>query len=290
MPWPEGQTMRKQMRRTTARIAGLALAATWLALTQACDDSTQTPGGTLVGPEERTDAACTPACTGTACGDDGCGGTCACDTGVVCNAAHQCVAPTECTDTCEAAGWGCGSLCGTACGPCDDGITCIWNRCYTPPVEVSCDTCSLQLSLLAKEVDSSTGYLTSVSLAVDYLPETNEPHPRLADLRIYANGPVTLTGLVAGPALTDAGKELYNDPITGNPWKARADGSSQLLVLSFTNTNPLASGRVVDLTFAVDTDQQVPFKIIRRDQTFAPPEADAALQSSPYDAAVVVSP
>jgi hypothetical protein len=157
-------------------------------------------------------------------------------------------------------------------------------------VATSCATCSLQLSLLHKVVDSTTGNLTSVTLAVDYLPETHEPHPRLADLRIYANGPVTLTGLVPGPALTDAGKELFNDPITGNPWKARADGSSQLLVLSFTNTNPLASGRVVDLTFEMDHDQLIPFRIVKRDQTFAPADADAALQSSSFNAAVVVGP
>jgi hypothetical protein len=40
------------------------------------------------------DASCTPACTGRACGGDGCGGTCGdCDTGASCSSEGQCVAP-----------------------------------------------------------------------------------------------------------------------------------------------------------------------------------------------------
>jgi hypothetical protein len=109
--------------------------------------------------------------------------------------------------------------------------------------------------------------------------------------------PVTLTAVSAGTALTDTGKQLYNDPITGNPWKVRTDGSHQLLVLSFSNTNRLAAGRIGTLDFSIDepaltveAGKHLAFRIVARDQTFAPPDADAAIAGTPLDRAVVVVP
>jgi hypothetical protein len=66
---------------------------------------------------------CVPACTGKACGNDGCGGTCGtCASGQVCNASGQCGA--ACTPSCTGLVCG-GDGCGGTCGPgCSSGQTC----------------------------------------------------------------------------------------------------------------------------------------------------------------------
>jgi len=74
------------------------------------------------GTEDTSDAACTPACDGRACGDDGCGGSCGtCEAGASCDGAGQCV--PACTPDCE--GRFCGDDgCGGSCGTCGDGESC----------------------------------------------------------------------------------------------------------------------------------------------------------------------
>ncbi|MFA5431192.1 MAG: hypothetical protein WC329_08540, partial [Candidatus Omnitrophota bacterium] len=65
---------------------------------------------------------CTPSCTGKACGNDGCGGSCGtCASGYTCNASGQCF--TTCTPSCT--GKACGNDgCGGSCGTCASGYTC----------------------------------------------------------------------------------------------------------------------------------------------------------------------
>jgi len=65
---------------------------------------------------------CIPSCTGKACGDDGCGGSCGkCQTGDTCNSQGQCVA--TCTPSCI--GKVCGDNgCGGSCGTCQKGYMC----------------------------------------------------------------------------------------------------------------------------------------------------------------------
>lgn len=240
-----------------------------------------------------TNPLCNPACDGTTCGDDGCGGVCACAAGTVCNADHLCVDPSACQDTCAAAGWECGVLCGQPCGNASGGCVdasaaCFWNGCYVPPVASSCATCSLKLTVLSKTV-SASGNITEVKLAVDYDPEATEPKPRMIDLRLYSNKPVTLTQAVEGQALVEASKNFYTDPITNRPWKARADRSFQLLLLSLTNTNVIGPGRIAELTFTLDDPGPVPFRILPGGQVFAPPDADTALHSTSFADAVVVT-
>ena len=70
-------------------------------------------------------ADCTPQCEDRACQDDGCGGTCACDT----------KKPTPaCTDTCESLHQECGEVCGEACGSCGESEVCTDGQCACRPV------------------------------------------------------------------------------------------------------------------------------------------------------------
>jgi hypothetical protein len=150
---------------------------------------------------------------------------------------------------------------------------------------VSCNDCALRLSLVAKETTGDN--LTKIALAIDYAPSAQAP-ARMADFWVYANADVELTRVEAGPALADAGKSLFADPVSHNPWKKRPDRAYQLLALSLTNTTPIAAGRVATLEFSLNTPGPVPFKLVRH-PTLAPATADNVLDSLPFDSAVVVT-
>jgi hypothetical protein len=100
-------------------LRSLATSTCLLILLTACGSSA--PGGDaqLPGP------GCAPACSGRACGDDGCGGSCGtCAGGARCDGAFQCVpAQTACVPSCG--GKACGDDgCGGSCGTCAVGTTC----------------------------------------------------------------------------------------------------------------------------------------------------------------------
>lgn len=84
-----------------------------------------------------------------------------------------------------------------------------------------------------------------------------------------------------------AGKDLYSDPISGNPWRRRADGDYQFLALSTNNTETIGAGRLLSLTFDVTAEAAL-FRLVKREQIMAPYGADAAVQAQPYDNPVVV--
>jgi hypothetical protein len=156
------------------------------------------------------------------------------------------------------------------------------------PNGTSCLECSLRLVSLSRVVEG--GRLRSVVLGVDYDPRRHEVRPRMADLRLASNRAVQVTAAVAGPALTTAAKSLYVDPLTGNAWRSRADGSFQFLVVSTSNTNEMGTGRVVTVTLSLDEPTSAAFSLVRREQTLAPPAADEAILPTPYDRSVVVTP
>jgi hypothetical protein len=277
----------------------LAMLAT-LAIVNGCSpgrgkDSAETAPNTIAQP------LCTPTCAANTCGDDGCGGSCTCDTGYACSAARECVETASCTDTCASTGFTCGEVCGESCG--SDGAcaaaedVCAWNQCYVAPAASSCEDCSLELRVLASTLDSSTNTLTA-TVAIDYNPEASEPNPRVLDVRLYANAPIVVKDVRGGDALKNAGKELVENPLTGKPWKGRGDGSKQMLVVSYTNTNRIQAGRILELDLTLDTSlfdstmdlyRFLPVKLLKREQTFAPLEADSAIQSTDFGAAVVVT-
>ncbi len=226
---------------------------------------------------------CVPSCDGTRC-DDGCGGVCDCAAGSVCDGKNACVAPEACTDTCEALGKSCGEVCGKRCGECGEGEACLTGQCVDA---AGCKDCALHLTVLDRKL--SGNHLTEVTLAVEYSPSEGSPRPRMADLRVRAGQGMELVEAAGGAALDAADKALYVDELSKKPFKLRADGAYQLLAYGFANTRAIEAGRLATLTFRGDALGPVSFSLVRRDQTFAPSDADQLLQSSPYDQAVVVS-
>lgn len=75
---------------------------------------------------------CVPQCSGKACGEDGCGGTCGtCAEGSSCTAEGQCVA--VCQPNCANKACG-GDGCGGSCGACAEGMSCNdAGQCVVPP-------------------------------------------------------------------------------------------------------------------------------------------------------------
>ena len=226
---------------------------------------------------------CAPACDGTRC-DDGCGGFCPCAQGTVCNAAGTCLPPDQCTDSCAGEKLTCGEMCGVSCGSCASNESCLNGACAHAK---SCSDCALSLRHLSKKVEG--GKLREITLALEYAPREGEPRPRMADFHLRTSRPVWLKNATEGPALTVVNKSLANFEPWGEPWRRRLDGTFQLLAYEATSTDRLASGRIARLTFALDEWGPVRFSLKRREQVFAPPEADVVLQVSAYDGDVVVT-
>ena len=216
-------------------------------------------------------------CTGERC-DDGCGGPCPCRDGTECNANNECV--EICDDTCDSVGWICGEVCGDDCGSCEADEACLEGFCFPSTLRMS-----------VQDPQTIDG-ITRAMLLVDYEPRTGEPRPRMADLRIKPNTDLNLSvrSVTAGPAMQN--KSFYTDPDSGDSWRIRSDGSIQLLIYSTTNTSSFDTGHLlwIELEFEIPASaDSASFSLIRRDQTFAPFEADLALQESAYELPVVVT-
>lgn len=236
---------------------------------------------------------CTPSCQANTCGTaDGCGGLCACEADLLCSALNECVDAASCMDTCAGSNSECGTVCGEDCGQCSSGQCSVQRKCVSA-TPVACDDCSLKLS--AADPTVSDGKITGVVLTVDYSPGDGEPQPRLIDLRLNSDklANVTLASAEAGDAVTSASKSLYTDPNTGNPWKVRTNDAGtvtgfQFLILATDNLNTVGAGRLLTLTFTMNDPGPILFNLEKREETFAPAEADAAIAGSGYDESVIV--
>ncbi|MDP6942534.1 MAG: VWA domain-containing protein, partial [Myxococcota bacterium] len=149
--------------------------------------------------------ACTPACTGLACGDDGCGGSCGdCAAGLFCNAGaceDTCVSDTACAEdgqvvcnddasgarTCEAVADGCFQLGDTAL--CDPGQSCEGGACQAA-VTADC--------VVIKPLATRVAQPTVGSVAVAFSVATCEGEPLVglgpSSFAIYEDGePISAT-------------------------------------------------------------------------------------------------
>lgn len=225
-------------------------------------------------------------CDGTRC-DDGCGNPCTCDG--ECDADNNCL-KEGCTDTCGSRECGkvCGEFCGEHGGDCPNGEVCEDGGCFPNSLSVSIQS---QPTL----VDAGT---KRVTLRIDYNPREGEPRPRMADLRLVTE-PFTVLKMVSASLLSTQPKDLYMDPYTELPWRIRTDGSVQFLIYSADLAMAdglLIKGPLMTVTFDYDAKAESDgqgaesFKVglLKRHQTFAPFEADYALQESAYDHAVEV--
>ena len=230
------------------------------------------------------DQSCTAACDGTHCGDDGCGGSCECEPGTICNGQRECEDEEPCTETCADFTGECGTICGEVCASCRPDQNCVDGTCLESR---NCNNCPLILSLEQKTTNGKR--LTGATLTLGYQPAPREPRPRLFELYLGVNSDVFLTSVTPGTALSTAGKTLVEHEETGQPWIREGD-QYRIVALSMGNTETLESGRLMTLSFEMNTEKVVRFRIARREQIFAPADADAALQLSDYDGEVVVSP
>lgn len=273
-------------------------------------------------PGDGSPDACAPSCDERQCGDDGCGGLCGeCPEASLCNSEGQCVADEDdavCQETCESLGWECGEACGESCGVCNgeqeqcvehqckclqscDVFTCLSDdgcggQCGPCANELNCEACPLQLSVVDQVVVD--GLVSEVTLAVDYLPGEGSPLPTIADIRLAVSGPVRLAQVGVGAPVTDAEKSLFTSSDTGKPFLILDEGVHQILVFSTGNTKPIESGRWLLLRFVMGpqsadqatnwTAEPGVFTLVKREETLAPPGADATLWGGGYDVPVVV--
>ena len=270
-----------------------------------------------------TDAAvCQPLCDELECGDDGCGGTCGtCPEDAFCTEDGQCQAgaePDSCTETCHESGFECGEACGQSCGECTQPqTTCEEGTCVCAPactVEFceledgcggncgqcnsleNCSECALQLIVVDQLVED--GRVVEMTLAVDFIPAEGKPLPTMADVRFVVSGPAELQQVGIAPAIMDAEKELFVDPITGRPFRVLEGGIHQVLIMSTANTNVIEPGRWLVFKFRVGptgpdsasnwASQPVVMALVEREEILAPPPADMALWAGGYSDAVVV--
>lgn len=214
-----------------------------------------------------------------------------------------------CTDSCESLGYVCGEVCGQSCGSCDESAACVLGSCRCTPTcdasaggkddgcggicpsaaDFSCLDCGLKLVQVARELGDEG--LSAVTLAVEVKSEAGK-EPRLADLRIAADQPVTLERVQATDVLGDAQKVLHRYVGTNLPFEQLADGTFRLVVESADVAHkPIGSGRWLTLRFRTtqkSARSDVRFRLVRREQTFAPLAADGPLQASAYDTPLTI--
>lgn len=226
------------------------------------------------------ECVCEPRCDGVRC-DDGCGGICPCAEGLACDASGACVDQADCHDSCG--GDACGVVCGTSCGGCDDGESCSAGACVEA---ASCGDCPVVLRLVDQRVVDG-GRVREVRLALESVPKFGSAPARLVDVTINATTDVWLSEVEEGSALTESGRALYRFARSEKKWMRQPDGSHRVGVLS--GSGALSEGRIATLVFRLDSPGPVEFSLVRSAQVFAPPAADAALQSTAYDGAVIVT-
>jgi len=134
---------------------------------------------------------CVPACDGSVCGPDGCGGECGvCDGDGVC-ADGQCVAVDACEASC--AGTGCGWVETCNCGDCAGNLVCIDGACKTPAF---CNERDFEVA--ASEARMSPDFDSGFSLYFQARDGAAAPYNLLiVEVDTAAGGP-------AGPGVVDA--------------------------------------------------------------------------------------
>jgi hypothetical protein len=227
----------------------------------------------------------------------------------VADRAGRLVPRAECNDTCASAGFACGELCGSSCGTCKANETCVqgWCKCARHCEPGRCDDgcggacdctvtndagraandaeprvisseCGLRLRLLGRSGES-------VQLGIELAELSPKLMPRLIDVEVRASRALGLTRLAPGAALANTQVTLTRV----GPERERAD-SLRLLLQDPEHSRPLAAGELATLTFESDDAAPISFWLARREQTFAPFEADAALRGCRFEQTLQVSP
>ena len=223
---------------------------------------------------------CEPRCDGETCNDNGCGGNCECPKGTYCNGAMVCTKPEDCLDSCSSLEWECGTVCGDDCGACGEGRQCLDGHCEGV---TSCDTCPLRL--VYSNIITSDNTKT-IEIDLTYTPMENGAFARIFELYVVTDPPLEMKRVTEGEAITDSDKKISVNAETGNAWYETRIGRYRVSAMSLSNTNALSQGVLARLELEapprmVNTEARL--WIERRQQIFAPEEADVMLQISPYD-------
>lgn len=171
--------------------------------------------------------------------------------------------PNACLPVCPLSACANNDGCQSLCPPC--------------PSTLSCADCLLRLSII--DTTEKAGVVSQVRLALDYFPTDLTPLPRVADIRLRAQGAHKWLDVQPGQALNDAQKSLAGAPDTGSPYQLLEDGVIRVVVLSDNSNDHIGAGRLLtwDLLlgapFAPPTEPVV-IRLIRDEPIFAPPEAD----------------
>jgi len=130
-----------------------------------------------------------------------------------------------------------------------------------------------------------------LDLEIVYAPTELEPHPLMVDLRIKASSNATFINVLEGEALIASNKSVSTDPKTGNPWFELDENVFRIVIFSSSNLDTIGDGVLlkIQLVASVNETDYATLNIIRRDDIFAPPSADSALQISNYDQPIVIS-
>ena len=264
-----------------------------------------------------TTPVCQPQCEGKSCGDDQCGGQCGtCTTGQVCQV-DQCVMEETCASSCESEQAQCGMVCGTSCGECTGQDTCQQGQCVCQPDcrnkscgddngcggvcapcprPQSCDQCILQLRVIEQQSNQGRVHTVRVELSV-HLDEAS-PHPQMADIRLAVKGPTTLSRVGMSDALIQTQKNLVPDARTGLAYRYQpADEAYPADIYAFTilstqNTESIPTGSWLVFDFQVGDTRAEPIEIslIKREQIFAPIQADSLLWGDEFEQSIVIWP
>ena len=157
---------------------------------------------------------------------------------------------------------------------------------------MNCYFCALQLTVSEVEGDTNLAYAT---LVLDFAPPENAPLPTMADLRLEVSEEAQLLSVTPGAVIAEAEKQLSVDASTGESYFQPAPGVLQFVIMSSANSNTIGPGRWLELRFRLGgafTPAQMPlvFVLQDREQTFAPPLADAALWGDTLDTPLSIWP
>lgn len=270
-----------------------------------------------------SETSCSEACGERECGAAPCGGSCGtCPGDEVCTDSGSCVpdpgqtsGETSCESSCDDLGFRCGEHCGEPCGVCDDGFECVENACECAPTCIgkvcgeddgcggvcepcptteTCADCPLRLWLV-DQAASQDGTVMEATVGLQFAPVEGAARPTIADLRLEIGDGAHLFEVALGPPLADVGLTLRPDAWTGRPWTELGDGRVRMLVMSPVNHGQMRGGDWLFMRLALgspDRPARLPIvlRLIQREQTLAPPEADQMLWAVDLGEALVLWP
>ena len=100
----------------------------------------------------------------------------------------------------------------------------------------------------------------------------------MADLHIDILGAAVMGRVGVGEVIVQAEKQLIPDPATGLPYRKNGQRHS-FMILSTQNTQEIPSGDwlILDILLGDTSAAPIQLRVVEREQTFAPPPADAQL-------------